>query len=169
MGNRFGGGGGDLKLSNSATDVFLSVLQFALSDLAASGWERALAQWVAWHDQAVAGPGCVGFDLAEIAWDRPDFASQKAFLLRVVDKALTRYRWDELCYDPPFAEQNLHDYRGIVRRFDLVAVRGPAEGWGWPGAADEETICPNHGVHCGDLGWCRVCDDCGKTGSLSRT
>jgi hypothetical protein len=161
LANRFRGGERDLRLSNGATDVFLSVLQFALSDLAASQWERALAQWVAWHDQTASGRGCVGFDLEEIAWDQTDFPGQKAFLVRVIDKALTAYRWSELCYEPPWADQHLRQYRIIVERFDLPAQYGRSGQWEWPGVQDKETFCPNHGVHCSYLGWCRVCDDCG--------
>jgi hypothetical protein len=159
--NSFRGGAGRLRLSNGATDVLLSVLQFALSDLADSRWERALAQWVAWHDQNLVGRGCVGFDLAEISWDEREFPAQKAFLLRVIDTARARYRWDELCYDAPDADRHLREYRDIVERFDLPARHGPSRRWGWPGAADGETLCPTHRVHCSDLGWCRVCDDCG--------
>jgi hypothetical protein len=59
-------------LSNGGTDVFLSVLQFALSGLAASLWERALTQWIAWHDQNLVGRGVLGFDLSDIAWNPAD-------------------------------------------------------------------------------------------------
>ncbi|MEV0153008.1 hypothetical protein AB0H57_04605 [Micromonospora sp. NPDC050686] len=65
MGNRFSGGGSHLRLGNGATDAFQSLLQFALSDLAGEPWERALAQWFAWHDQNLVGSGTVGFDLAD--------------------------------------------------------------------------------------------------------
>jgi hypothetical protein len=137
------------------------VLQFALSDLAAAPWERALAQWIAWHDQNLIGVGVVGFDLKEIKWEQADFPSQKAFLLHAIDVAAARYRWDELCYDPPIAETYLRDYREIVDRFDLPIDSGPSENWAWPLPGDEETICPVHVVHCSDYGRCRVCVDCG--------
>jgi hypothetical protein len=161
MGNRFCGGQRDMKFSDGATDVFLSVLQFALSDLAATRWERALAQWVAWHDQNLVGREVVGFDLADIAWDPAEFPRQKAFLLRVIDTALTGYRWNELCYDPPYARACLRDYRQIVVSFPLPAGPRPDGGYGWLGPDDAETFCPRHRVHCSDYGWCRVCVDCG--------
>jgi hypothetical protein len=72
----------------------------------------------------------VGFDLEEIKWEQADFASQKAFLLHTIDMAATRYRWDELCYDPPLAETYLRDYREIVDRFDLPTDSGPRTGLG---------------------------------------
>jgi hypothetical protein len=160
MANSFGAGERYLRLSNGATDVFLSVLQFALSDLARAGWERALAQWVGWHDQHFAGRGTIGFDLDEVAWTPAEFDAQRAFLLRCVDTALTGYRWGELCYRPPHASRYLHDYRVIVAAFELPAE--PArDRYGWPGPADPELRCPRHRVHCSDYGWCRVCVDCG--------
>lgn len=160
MANRFSGGGRELRLSNGASDVLLSVLQFALSDLAVTPWERALAQWIAWHDQNVAGRGCVGFDLAEIAWDDAAFPEQHAFLLRAVDRARARYRWGELCYDPPFAAGHLAEFRELVAHLGPPPPgRGPVAAW--PGPDDPETVCPRHRVHCSDTGRCRVCDDCG--------
>jgi hypothetical protein len=164
MGNDFGADGRDLALSNNATDVFLSVLQFALSDLADSEWERSLAQWVGWHDQNLVGRGTIGFDLADIAWQPADFPAQKAFLLRAIDLALTRYRWDELCYDPPHAGTYLRDYRRVVEPFRLPTGPRPDDRYGWPGPDEAETRCPRHNVHCSELGWCRVCDDCGQPG-----
>ncbi|MFE2523990.1 hypothetical protein ACFXEL_07125 [Streptomyces sp. NPDC059382] len=50
------------------------------------------------------GRGVVGFDLAELDWgDTPQerAASAKDFLLRVLDLALSRHRWEEPTYEPP--------------------------------------------------------------------
>lgn len=162
MGNLFRGGGLDLDLSNGGTDVFLSVLQFALSDLADEPWQDELAQWVAWHDQTLVGLGTVGFDLEEIHWDPARFREQKAFLLRAVDTAASRYRWSELCYDPPYAEIYLHRYREVVAAFELPPDFRPAAGYGWPGPWREGLRCPVHRVHCTELGCCRVCEACGE-------
>lgn len=162
MGNSFGGGGVDLDLSNGASTAFLSVLQFALSDLATDPWERELARWVAWHDQAASGLGMMGFDLEEVHWVPADLAGQRAFLLRAVDTAATGYRWSELCYEPPYTASHLRRYREIVAGFALAADFRPGGGYPWPGPADEERRCRLHRVHCHpDVGWCRVCDDCG--------
>src|SRR5262245_51957100 len=62
-----------LRLSNGATDVLLSILLLAGSDLATSDWEKSLVVWLAEHDQSVVGGGCVDFDLDEIAWTSTDF------------------------------------------------------------------------------------------------
>jgi hypothetical protein len=69
-----------MMLMNQGFDVFLSVLQFALSDLATSPWQRALAQWVAWHDQNLVGRGVVGFDLEDIAWDPARFPERAQWM-----------------------------------------------------------------------------------------
>jgi hypothetical protein len=66
-----------------------------------------------------------------------DFPSQKAFFLHTIDMAVTRCRWDELCYDPPLAETYLRNYREIVDRFDLQTDSGPSENWAWPLPGDE--------------------------------
>ncbi len=160
LANSFPGGGRVLRLSNGGTDVFLSVLQFALSDLAESAWERALAQWVALHDDHMLGRGMVGFGLEEISWDRTDFLVQKSFVLRAIDAAITRYRWDELCYDPPHAGDYLNTYREMVEQLTWSDAPRPSWSVRWPGPGDLETICPVHTIHCSLLGRCRVCVDC---------
>ena len=42
----------------------------------------------------------------------------KDFVLRTVDLALSRHRWDELGYDPPFAQDYLRRFRRMVEGFD---------------------------------------------------
>jgi hypothetical protein len=154
VGNRFD----DVKLSNGLTDVFLALLQFPLSDLAADPWQRALAQWVAWHDQNLVGAGTVGFDLDEIAWDSADFPAQRAFLLRAIDAALDGHRWSETCYEPAVVAPQLRAYRAVVDAF--TPAPGTPANYAWPTADDIETLCPVHRIHCSDLGHCRVCEDC---------
>jgi hypothetical protein len=160
MANVFRAGERVMRLSNGATAVFLSVWQFALSDLAGNSWERAFAQWIARHDTQILGLGMVGFGLDEIDWDPVQFPSQKAFLVRALDTALTRHRWAELCYDPPHAEENLRNCRQLVEPFERPAESSRAD-VPWPGQDDHQTFCPEHLVHCSDYGWCRVCVDCG--------
>lgn len=158
MANRFGGGGRDLKLSNARTDIFLALLQFPLSDLATAPWQRALAQWVAWHDQNLVGVGTVGFDLDELAWE--DFPAEQAFLLSVVDAALAGHRWAETCYEAALLEPALQAYRAIVAAFTPGPSPTTPSNYGWPASDEVDTICPVHRIHCSDLGRCRVCVDC---------
>jgi hypothetical protein len=163
MANRFGGAGRDISLSNARTDVFLALLQFALSDLATEPWQLAVAQWVAWHDQNLVGAGTVGFDLDEFVWDHDAFPAQQAFLLRAVDAALAGHRWAETCYEPALLEPHLRDYRAIVAAFTPAPTPTTPSNYGWPEADELDTRCPVHRVHCSDLGRCRVCVDCGES------
>ncbi|MFJ2922188.1 hypothetical protein [Streptomyces sp. NPDC087307] len=126
MGNIFHGGGRDLSMSNGGTAVFVDVLMLAVSDLAESVWEYRFAALLTLQDQSVMGRGVVGFDLEDIDWgDSPrERAAAKDFVLRVLDLALRRHQWDELGYDPPFAERYLRQYREMVEAFDPAdAVR----------------------------------------------
>lgn len=157
MANRFGAGPASMRLSNGASEVFMSLLQFALSDLAGNAWERDFAQWFAWHDQNGVGRGTVGFDLEQVRWDAARFAEQKAFLLRAIDTALAGYRRAELDYDPPHADVYLREYREIVEPFELPAEVQPSGSYGWSGPEDGEMRCPDHGVHCSYSGSCRAC------------
>ncbi|MER7793540.1 hypothetical protein [Streptomyces sp. NPDC097640] len=124
----FGGGSGGLSLSNGGTDVFLDVLTLAVSDLARDAWDFRFAALLALQDQSVMGRGAVGFDLEEIDWGTApaERARAKGFVVRVVDLALRRHRWDELGYEPPFAEGYLRRFRAMVSAFGVEAFE-PAE------------------------------------------
>lgn len=125
MGNTFHGGGRALSLSNGGTAVFVDVLMLAVSDLADSVWEYRFATLLTLQDQGVMGRGAVGFDLEDIDWGRSpgEWAAAKGFVLRVLDLALRRHRWDELGYEPPFAEGYLRQYRETVEAFDPMRRR----------------------------------------------
>lgn len=117
MGNRFGG---DLYMSNGGTEVFVEVLMLAVSALASREWELRFAALVAAQDQAISGRGTVGFNLEDLDWgDVPtEHAMNKNFVLDTVDLALSHHRWDELGYDPPFAQNFLRRFRQMVEAFD---------------------------------------------------
>jgi hypothetical protein len=128
MGNTISGGGRDLYMSNGGTEVFVEVLMLAVSALACREWDFRFAGLIARRDQVVFGLGAVGFDLEEIDWGVPpaEHAVNKEFVLSTVDLALSRHRWDELGYDPPFAEGYLRDFRQMVEAFDpSTAVPDP--------------------------------------------
>ena len=135
--------GASMKLSNGSTDVFLSVLLLAGSDLAETAWQVELMVWLAAHDQALRGGGTVGFDLADIPWDPDDFTAQRDFLLRTVDLAATGHRWEALGYDAPFARGHLDEFRALVAGMEPVA-------------ALEHAKCPVHDVYVHDHG-CLLC------------
>lgn len=163
MANRFGAGERSLRMSNGGTDLFLSALQFPLSDLAVSRWQRQLAQWVARHDQNVGGRGAVGFDLEEIVWaaSSDDRAEQHRFLTTVIHRARARYRWDELPpgHNAPFLASWLAEYGEIVTSFVPVAAAPRNRGIAWPTPEEPELRCPRHDVHCSLLAHCRLCLD----------
>ncbi|MEL5953744.1 hypothetical protein AADR41_02915 [Streptomyces sp. CLV115] len=152
MGNTFHGGGRTLSLSNGGTAVFVDVLVLAVSDLADSAWEYRFATLLALQDQGVMGRGAVGFDLEDIDWGRSpgEQAAAKGFVLRVLDLALRRHRWDELGYEPPFAEEYLRQYREMVEAFD-PADAGLRNGGNPPFPGPEEAAmasCVRHRLLC---------------------
>ncbi|TXS71042.1 hypothetical protein [Streptomyces sp. sk2.1] len=124
MGNDFGGGSRTLYLTNGGTEVFVDVLMLAVSDLAGTVWEHRFAALLCRQDQWAMGRGAVGFDLEDIDWGRSpqERDAAKDFVLRVLDLALRRHRWDELDYDPPFIEDSLRRYREMVEAFDPADV-----------------------------------------------
>ncbi|WP_405662610.1 hypothetical protein OG379_14085 [Streptomyces sp. NBC_01166] len=123
-----GGGGRRLKMTNGGTAVFVDVLMLSVSALAREPWHFRFAALLTLQDQSVMGRGVVGFDLSELDWgDTPqERAAAKNFLLRVLDLALSRHRWDELTYEPPRAEGYLRTYRAMVEVFDPATARGDA-------------------------------------------
>ncbi|MFI7287099.1 hypothetical protein ACIBRY_10680 [Streptomyces anulatus] len=124
-----GGDGRHLEMSNGGTAVFVDVLMLAVSALAREPWHFRFAALLTLQDQSAMGRGTVGFDLAELDWgDTPqEGAEAKSFLLRVLDLALTRHRWEELTYEPPYAERYLRTYRDMVEAFAPMTATADAE------------------------------------------
>ncbi|WP_405452880.1 hypothetical protein [Streptomyces erythrochromogenes] len=141
-----GGDGRHLEMTNGGTAVFVDVLVLAVSTLAREPWDFRFAALLTLQDQNVMGRGVVGFGLAELDWgDTPqERAAAKDFLLRVLDLALSRHRWDELTYEPPRAEGCLRTYRAMVEAFDPETAAG---GGRLPGRAEAATAsCTAHRV-----------------------
>ncbi|MFJ2595058.1 hypothetical protein [Streptomyces erythrochromogenes] len=115
-----GSDGRQLEMTNGGTAVFVDVLVLAVSTLAREPWDFRFAALLTLQDQNVMGRGVVGFGLAERDWgDTPqERAAAKDFLLRVLDLALSRHRWDEPTYEPPRAEGYLRTHRAMVEAFD---------------------------------------------------
>ncbi|MFI6858639.1 hypothetical protein ACIBKZ_01855 [Streptomyces sp. NPDC050421] len=115
-----GGDGRCLEMTNGGTTVFVDVLMLAVSALAHEPWDFRFAALLTLQDQSVMGRGVVGFGLADLNWgDTPqERAAAKGFLLRVLDLALSRHRWEELTYEPPRAQAYLSTYRAMVEDFD---------------------------------------------------
>ncbi len=142
-----GGDGRHLEMTNGGTAVFVDVLVLAVSTLAREPWHFRFAALLTLQDQSVMGRGVVGFDLADLDWgDTPrERAAAKDFLLRVLDLALTRHRWEELTYEPPRAEGYLRTYRAMVEAFDPTTARTGTDVL--PGPQDAATAsCVRHRV-----------------------
>ncbi|MEU1677354.1 hypothetical protein ABZ752_35785 [Streptomyces roseifaciens] len=149
MGNVFDGAGDSLSMSNGGTAVFVEVLWLAVSELASRPWDFRFASLLALQDQNVMGRGAVGFDLADIDWgDTPsERAEAKDFVLRVVDLALQRHRWDELGYEPPYAPTYLEHFRAMVGAFVPAPLPAGAAGDVFPGPGMAVTAsCVPHRV-----------------------
>ncbi|MGW2253042.1 hypothetical protein ACWCXH_22990 [Kitasatospora sp. NPDC001660] len=111
--NVFRGGGHELDLTNGATEVLVEVLMLAVTALARRDWEYGFAADLARQDQSLMGRGTVGLRLEDLDWGaEPE--RNRAFALAVVDLALTRHRWDELGYEPPYVEGHLRALRLMV-------------------------------------------------------
>ena len=107
---------------------------------------------------SIFGLGVVGFDLEDIAWTREGFAAEKAFVLRMIDAARARHRWDALGYDPPFAEGQLGELRALVEGFTAEHVL-EHDDWSW--RFDETQAagkCARHAVYLHGAG-CLLCND----------
>jgi hypothetical protein len=146
-----------LSLSNGATSVLISVLILSGSDLASSDWEKELITWLAEKDQSVFGLGIVGFDIDDIAWDKNRFEEQKTFLLRTVDLAMERHRWNLLDYDPPYAIEYLKKFRTLVEDYREEFVEIGKE-WDWYSKPQAFIKCSVHQVYMHDHG-CMICNE----------
>ncbi|MFD7493015.1 hypothetical protein ACFV8T_11435 [Streptomyces sp. NPDC059832] len=163
MGNFFNGGGRSLSMSNGGTDVFVDVLMLAVSGLAESVWEYRFATLLTLQDQGAVGRGVVGFDLEEVDWGSSpgEQAAAKDFVLRVLDLALRRHRWDELGYEPPFAEGYLRQYREMVEAFDPAGTEPRSGIFPFPGPEEAAMAsCVRHRVLCAPAYWeaCVFCN-----------
>jgi hypothetical protein len=89
-----------LKMSNGLTAALIDALVLAGSALAATAREQDLIVWLARHDQGIFGLGTVGFDIGNIPWTVTGFASERAFLLRVIGAAQSGLGRERLDYEP---------------------------------------------------------------------
>ncbi|MEU4351085.1 hypothetical protein [Streptomyces sp. NPDC023838] len=145
--NVFSGSGQSLDLSNGGTEVFIEVLMLAVSGLAEAEWDYRFAALLTLQDQNVMGRGSVGFDLQDIAWgtSTAERARSKDFVLRSITLALSRHRWSELGYDPPFARDYLLQFQSMVE--SLVPIDGTGTGAGFPSPEERAVAsCAHHRI-----------------------
>lgn len=147
-----------LKLSNGATPVVMCVLALSASDLAETERQKQFAKWIGAHDQNIYGLGVVGFDISDIGWMKTNFAEQKQHVLAVIDKALSKNRWDVLPYDPPFAERQLGELRKLVEAFQPEFIEED-DVWAWSDHAEPPfELCEKHKVYL-HIGGCIICHE----------
>lgn len=117
----------DVDMSNGGTEVFVEVMMLAVSALARREWDFRFAARIAGMDQTTMGRGAVGFNLAELDWgaNSAEHIYAKDFVLRVADLAIRHHRWDELGYEPPFAEHYLRAFHAMVTAFDTSTATTP--------------------------------------------
>jgi hypothetical protein len=143
-----------LNMSNGLTDVFLSVLALAGAPVAHHDDEVELLVWLAAHDQAVFGLGCVGFDVCQMPWIATRLDEQKRFLLGVIDAGIARARAasHEALLD------RFHVFRGYVDKVHASCLRNDAYPNVTPLLRADRATCPTHGVYLHAEG-CIVCND----------
>ncbi len=151
-----------VRMSNSLTSVFLSVLSLAASALAQTDRERELAVWFASHDQNVFGVGMVGFDVGGLPWCAEAFAADRDFVLRAVAAAKAKTGWSRLGYEPheDWVLGRLEGFERLVSAFDIRDAETKANGYSWgfgdrPGCFE---LCPEHAVYLHSAG-CILCND----------
>jgi hypothetical protein len=160
MGNLFTADGSTgpqaLKLSNGGTDVLFDVLTLAGSTIADTPWERNLVLLFA--DGHRWSRGTAGFDLGELQWSA-NWPAEKAFLDRMIGLARTRYGWDRLAYDPPYAIQYLTTFHEMVAGYTPSPVSAPGWDDDWHRPPDSAFVvpCEIHDIFVGQFG-CRLCD-----------
>lgn len=145
-----------LRMSNSATSAFASVLALNACDAAQSAWEKRFAQWVVDLDQSYRGVGMASFDISEIGWNTENFEQQKQHVLKVIDLALNQHRWSALYYVPVIKDQ-LQQFRDMVALFQPQHI-DLSQLWSLDDESITIALCPKHEVYLNPAG-CILCNN----------
>ena len=87
-----------ISISDTGTNVLLTVLVLAGSALAETDSQRRLIVWLA--EQKLNEGVCSGFSLSEMPWDAESFEADRQFMVRTADAASQRTGWQSLNYWP---------------------------------------------------------------------
>lgn len=87
-----------ISISDTGTNVLLTVLVLAGSALAETDSQRRLIVWLA--EQKLNEGVCCGFSLSEMPWDAESFEADRQFMVRTADAASQRTGWQSLNYWP---------------------------------------------------------------------
>lgn len=149
------------QMSNGLMSCFVGVLSLAASALATSDRQRELAAWLASHDQGFAGSGMVGFDVAELPWSAETFASDRDFLIQVIEAAKRKTGWEHLGYEPDevLLLPCLDGFKTMVGAFSIEhASQSESQIRPFGGKPTQLALCPIHEVY-QHLHGCPLCND----------
>lgn len=154
-----------LKMSNGLTSVFIAVLVLSGSTLAQNKAEKEWMSWLASRDQGIHGRGAVGFCISDMPWTREGFVDEKDFVLRVIDGAREKLRWDVLNYNPTeeFVTFALDRFQNLINLFDEQYINEEAyQEWQSYlkkyGFSENPPMCQHHAVYLHPAG-CVLCHD----------
>ena len=143
-----------VRMSNGTTAVVFDLLAIAGTTRARTDWEKKLVWWLVAHDQERIGLGMAGFDLSEMGWTAEGFATEKRFVLDVLDDAIRGTGWERLSFVPgDGVVPVLEDLRRLLERYRPSAFPTPSE-WELPVYG----TCEVHAVYLHERG-CIVCND----------
>jgi len=87
-----------VSISDTGTNVLLTVLVLAGSALAETDSQRRLIVWLA--EQKLNEGVCAGFSLSDMPWDAESFEADRQFMVRTADAASQKTGWQTLNYWP---------------------------------------------------------------------
>lgn len=157
-----------LRMTNTATSVFIEILVLSGSQLAQTDREKEFVIWLAQRDQNAVGRGTVGFNLNEMPWLRTDVDLMKPFMVSMIHGALNKVWWDRLDYEPgeDWSRTTLHHFLTMIQAFDAEDI-DEQQYLEWVSLDEEDeyepTIpvghptCNQHGVYLSYFG-CMICN-----------
>lgn len=153
-------------MSNGLTSGFIKILVLSGSAIAETETEKQMIVWLAEKNQSAVGIGTVGFDVVEMPWDKADFPSLKAFMLRAADEALSKKDWDKLGYTPndSFVMPCLEKFRQYIERMTEADIREEARSEWLERSESDDPVkcgfprCKKHGTLLSLYG-CNICND----------
>lgn len=151
----------NLRMSGGLTSVFVSALSLSSSALAESDRHREFAAWFASHDQEIYGGGMVSFDLSELPWSPATFASDREFVLRVIEAARAKTGWARLEYEPneELLLPALDKFVAMIQALKVEHASGrESQIWAYGGRPSQWTLCPIHKTYQHTNG-CALCND----------
>lgn len=157
-----------LRMTNTATSVFIEILVLSGSHIAETDREKEFVIWLAQRDQNAVGHGTVGFNLDEMPWLKHDVESMKQFMLNMIRGARNKTQWHILDYEPgqEWTHRTLNHFVNMIESFNQNHVN-EQHYIEWTTIDDEDdyepTIpvgypkCKEHGVYLSCLG-CVICN-----------